>query len=182
MIFCKKNDITIRNLNQFDKKYLNKWLSNQTILEYYGGRDSSYNEKTINEKFYVISDKTRRIIEYLGEPIGYLQFYPISNAEYCEYGYSDTNNNIYGTDQFIGEDKYWNKGIGTVVMKEIIYYLIENMNVNKIILDPHLKNKRAIACYKKCGFKKIKKLPKHELHEGILEDCWLMEYDISFKK
>ncbi|WP_309138169.1 GNAT family N-acetyltransferase [Priestia megaterium] len=46
----------------------------------------------------------------------------------------------------------------------------------KIVLDPQAWNQRAIACYEKCGFKKVKYLPKHEYHEGELRDCWLMEY------
>ncbi len=43
-------------------------------------------------------------------------------------------------------------------------------------MDPQLRNTRAMKCYEKCGFKKIKILPKHELHEGVHQDCWLIEY------
>lgn len=35
---------------------------------------------------------------------------------------------------------------------------------------------RAIRCYEACGFRKVKRLPAHELHEGQWKDCWLMEY------
>ena len=47
---------------------------------------------------------------------------------------------------------------------------------NAVILDPHADNPRAIRCYEKVGFKKIKFLPKHELHDGEKVDCYLMEY------
>jgi len=33
----------------------------------------------------------------------------------------------------------------------------------------------AVRCYEKSGFKKVKLLPAHELHEGAMRDCWLME-------
>jgi aminoglycoside 6'-N-acetyltransferase len=42
-------------------------------------------------------------------------------------------------------------------------------------MDPQTRNTRAIKCYKKCGFKKIKILPKRELHEGEYQDCLLIE-------
>jgi aminoglycoside 6'-N-acetyltransferase len=43
-------------------------------------------------------------------------------------------------------------------------------------MDPRVSNERAIHCYEKCGFQKVKVLKEHELHEGVLEDCWMMEY------
>ena len=45
-----------------------------------------------------------------------------------------------------------------------------------MILDPHQDNVRAIKCYQKAGFRIIKSLPEHELHEGKMRDCYLMEY------
>ncbi|WP_435369165.1 GNAT family N-acetyltransferase [Priestia megaterium] len=83
---------------------------------------------------------------------------------------------MYGTDQFIGEIDYWDKGIGTRLMKLMIDHLMYKKHSEKIVLDPQAWNQRAIACYEKCGFKKVKYLPKHEYHEGELRDCWLMEY------
>ena len=46
---------------------------------------------------------------------------------------------------------------------------------SKVILDPHIGNVRAIRCYEKCGFRKVKLLSLHELHEGEYRDSWLME-------
>jgi aminoglycoside 6'-N-acetyltransferase len=42
-------------------------------------------------------------------------------------------------------------------------------------MDPQLRNKRALRCYEKCGFTPVKILPQHEQHEGIMEDCHLIE-------
>ena len=35
-----------------------------------------------------------------------------------------------------------------------------------------------IRAYEKAGFRIIKSLPEHELHEGKMEDCWLMEREL----
>ena len=83
---------------------------------------------------------------------------------------------MYATDQFIGDPQYWGKGIGTNFMQMLVSYLFEEKNANAVILDPHTNNTRAICCYQKVGFKIIKFLPKHELHDGKKVDCYLMEY------
>ena len=54
-------------------------------------------------------------------------------------------------------------------------YLKEEKAADRILLDPHKNNHRAIRAYEKAGFKIIKSLPEHELFEGKKEDCWLME-------
>jgi aminoglycoside 6'-N-acetyltransferase len=35
-------------------------------------------------------------------------------------------------------------------------------------------NRRAARCYEKAGFRKVRILPKHELHECVWRDSWLM--------
>ena len=88
----------------------------------------------------------------------------------------DIENHVFGTDQFIGEVEYWNKGIGQLLVSSMVDFLTKKMNANRVVMTPRIGNKRAIKCYEKCGFKKVKILPKYELHEGEYHDCWLMEY------
>lgn len=177
MILCKSDGLTIRDVESKDKEILLKWLTDKSILEYYEGRDSNFNMETIERKFFKEDHAVRCIIEYEKKAVGYIQFYEIDDEERMEYEYTDASVRIYGADQFIGETSYWSKGIGTLLMKTIINYLINTKKADKVVLDPHANNPRALRCYEKSGFKKVKLLPKHELHEGILEDCWLMEYN-----
>ncbi len=174
MIICKKYNIALRKLDDRDDVLLLKWLTSPEVLEYYEGRDSNFDLKAIHKKFYNDdTGVTRCIIDYCRDAIGYLQFY---HYDELEYGMAASDEVIYGTDQFIGEPKLWNKGIGANLMKMVVEYLIKEKGANRIILDPQCRNVRAIACYEKCGFKKTRFLPESELHEGKLEDCWLMEY------
>ena len=180
MIICKNEKIAIRELEEQDAELLLKWLSDPQVLEYYEGRDHRFDEKMVTDKFYALNfRKTRCIIEYCDIAIGYLQFYPLDEGDCVEYGYEIANKIFYGIDLFIGETQYWNKGIGTELMKKIIAYLMLEKDAQKIVIDPHCRNVRAIACYEKSGFKKIRRLLKNEMHEGQLEDCWLMEYSYS---
>jgi len=69
--------------------------------------------------------------------------YPINEGE-----------DIYGMDQFIGEADYWNKGIGTLLVTSMVNYLIGSKKATRVVMDPQVRNTRALKCYEKCGFKK----------------------------
>ncbi len=44
-------------------------------------------------------------------------------------------------------------------------YLIERKQADRVVMDPQKRNERALKCYEKCSFKKVRILPKHEYHE-----------------
>ena len=174
----KKDKVGLRLLEDNDKTLLLKWLTDERILNFWEGKSSVYDLDRITEKYYSEEDVEiiRTIIEYDGKSIGYVQMYKLNDELLNEYEYPLTDKVVYGIDQFIGEPEYWDKGIGTKFMKLVLQYLTKEKNADIIILDPHADNPRAIRCYEKVGFKKIKFLPKHELHDGEMVDCYLMEY------
>ncbi|MNI31402.1 Bifunctional AAC/APH [compost metagenome] len=176
MILFQEDLLSIRTLTESDASLLVKWLSDPQVLEYYEGRDRSHDLALVMEHFYKQEQSTTRcIIQYNGEEIGYLQFYIIDDEEKEEYGYTGFQGNVYGMDQFIGEVSYWNKGIGTLLIINVVKYLFQK-GANKIVMDPQAWNHRALRVYEKCGFTKKKLLPEHEWHEGAFRDCWLIEY------
>ncbi|MEX1030717.1 MAG: GNAT family N-acetyltransferase [Paenibacillaceae bacterium] len=61
----------------------------------------------------------------------------------------------------------------------MIEYLVTDEKANRIIMDPQTWNKRALACYTKCGFRIVRLLEQHEKHEGKMRDCYLMEYSLE---
>ena len=54
---------------------------------------------------------------------------------------------------FIGKTEARNKGYGTEAIRLILDYGFNYLNLNNICLDLLEVNERALACYKKCGFK-----------------------------
>ncbi|MEN1937944.1 GNAT family N-acetyltransferase [Paenibacillus sp. 102] len=176
MLF-QKGELLIRYVIEDDANTISKWLTNPEVLQYYEGRDNLQSLEQVRKKFisYSISDVKRCLVEYAGKPIGYIQIYPVDSEWKNLYGYVE-NQNIWGMDQFIGEPTYWNRGIGTELVKAAITYIIDELEAEAIAMDPRVSNERAIHCYEKCGFQKVKILNEHELHEGNLEDCWMMEY------
>jgi len=169
--------LKVRKLEKKDNYLLARWLSNPSVLEFYEGRDNPFDLDKVNKVFYDSEDdEFKCIVEFNGNEIGYIQFYLLDDETKKEYGYFDEN--IYGTDQFIGEVEYWNRGIGTLLVTSMVKFLIEHKKADRVVMDPQIRNARAIKCYQKCGFKKVKILPKNELHEGVYQDCWLIEYQL----
>lgn len=180
MILFQEQELSIRKLDDRDADLLLKWLTDPEVLKYYGGRDRPYDMDLVHQHFYDKNvEETRCIILYGESEIGYIQFYEIDNEEKEKFGYQDFKDKIYGMDQFIGETPYWNKGIGTQLIKETVKYLSNHKNAVKVIMDPQAWNSRALRVYEKNGFMKKKFLKKHEWHEGEHRDCWLIEFDVK---
>ncbi|WP_283802108.1 aminoglycoside O-phosphotransferase APH(2'')-Ia [Campylobacter coli] len=173
-----ENEICIRTLIDDDFPLMLKWLTDERVLEFYGGRDKKYTLESLKKDYTEPweDEVFRVIIEYNNVPIGYGQIYKMYDELYTDYHYPKTDEIVYGMDQFIGEPNYWSKGIGTRYIKLIFEFLKKERNANAVILDPHKNNPRAIRAYQKSGFRIIEDLPEHELHEGKKEDCYLMEY------
>lgn len=170
-----QESIVIRPLHSDDKDSLVRWLTSPDVLMYYEGRDKAFTFEQVESKFFNAKSRVNRCIaEVNGANIAYLQYYPLNEKERQTYRLS-LKERIYGMDQFIGDATYWNKGYGTMLIKKLVTRLLDD-GVEKIVMDPLASNKRAIRCYEKCGFKIVKHLPDHMMHEGEKQDGLLMLY------
>jgi aminoglycoside 6'-N-acetyltransferase len=164
-----------------DYQVMSRWLSNPRVLEFYEGRDHPMTLQQIQSEYAPRirgeEDVTPCLIILQSVPIGYMQFYLVGEESRNSYGLAvdECLEAVYGIDQFIGEVSCWNRGLGMRSISLLLRYLFQAKGARKVILDPHVTNLRAIRCYEKCGFRKVKMLPAHELHEGVLRDAWLME-------
>lgn len=77
---------------------------------------------------------------------------------------------------FIGDKNYRDKGYGTEAIRLILEYGFNYLNLNNIKLDLMEFNERALACYKKCGFKEYGRRRKCEFINGKYYDT--IEMDI----
>jgi RimJ/RimL family protein N-acetyltransferase len=74
---------------------------------------------------------------------------------------------------FIGNKRYWNRGYGEEAVTLALDYGFNILNLTNIMLTVFSFNRRAIACYRKCGFREIGRRRKAKLLGG-------REYDILF--
>ena len=52
----------------------------------------------------------------------------------------------------IGNKEYWGKGYGREAIRLLLTYAFEHRNLNRVSLQTHSENERAIRCYRACGF------------------------------
>ena len=176
-------DLAIRLMRDDETDYatMARWLTDSQVLEYYEGRDNACPIERVRTEYsprlMAADGVVSCLLTHQSAPIGYLQFYPINEDRRVEYDLPPdaSIDGLYGIDMFIGEPGLWNRGLGTRAVSLLLHHLFKVMGARKVILDPNIDNGRAIRCYEKCGFRKTKRLPHHEVHEGVLGDCWLME-------
>jgi aminoglycoside 6'-N-acetyltransferase len=175
-------DLTIRRMQDTMADYqgMATWLTDERVLEFYEGRDNPFPIERIMTKYRPRTTgqhpTTPCLLLWQQQPLGYLQFYPLTALDKQDFDL-DPARRVYGIDLFIGEPAYWGQGLGSRALKLIIAYLFAEREADIIAIDPHGRNERAIRAYEKCGFRKVKQLPKHELHEGQYQNSWLMTID-----
>jgi RimJ/RimL family protein N-acetyltransferase len=86
-----------------------------------------------------------------GDLIGFLSFYKIDKKAKSSWM------GIY-----LGYE-YIDKGYGTDALLTMMRYYFEELGYDKMLLDVATLNKRAIRCYEKCGFKRMR--TKFNLHD-----------------
>ncbi|HEY1469479.1 MAG TPA: GNAT family N-acetyltransferase, partial [Candidatus Acidoferrum sp.] len=182
-VLISDGEVSIRLMRNelADYQMMSKWLSDPRVLEFYEGRDHPMALDQIQSEYapYIRgeTDVTPCLIMLQSAPIGYVQFYLVGEESRNSYGLAadECLEGMYGIDQFLGEVSCWNRGLGTRSISLLLRHLFQTKRARKVILDPHVTNLRAIRCYEKCGFRKVKILPAHEKHEGAFRDSWLME-------
>lgn len=76
---------------------------------------------------------------------------------------------------FIGEEKYRNKGYGAEALRLACKYAFDKLNLHSLHLSVFDFNERAIACYKKVGFKEAGRLREAYFVNGKYHDQIIMD-------
>ncbi|MEI8230670.1 MAG: GNAT family N-acetyltransferase [Candidatus Peregrinibacteria bacterium] len=183
MLIVSDNELLIREMTDSDDEYslLLSWLNNPTVSAWYENTAgltmdairSKYRPRIVGE-----SHIQSAIIEWKNRPIGYLQYYEARKE--MDYAYPEPileEPNVWGIDMFIGESDLHGKGIGSATLSLMMRYLMKEKGAQKIIMDPDVRNERAVRAYEKAGFKKVKILKQWEQHGEEWSDAWLMVYE-----
>lgn len=178
--FTQQGEVSLRRMldAQDDYQIMARWLSDERVLQFVYGRDNPFDIERVREKFGPRARAEDPVVPcfmmWSGRPIGYIQHYPVYDGS--SYGL-ETVEGTHGADLFIGEPDLWGQGLGTDALSAMVRFLFASLKAERLVIDPRVTNQRAIRSYEKCGFEKIKVLPRHELHEGEYRDCWVMAID-----
>ena len=118
------------------------------------------------------------VIEHGDEPVGYLQYFPVASFG-AEYGLDagDDTADVWACDMFVGDADRWGQGIGGAALRAVLDHLVIDRGARRVLIDPRVVNERAVHLYERVGFRRVKVLAGHEVHEGRAWDNWLMSYE-----
>jgi RimJ/RimL family protein N-acetyltransferase len=102
-------------------------------------------------------------IEVDGQYIGYCGLHNVDNtARTCELSIE------------IGDRGSQGKGYGRDAVRVLLDYAFRHMNMNRVWLNTHSENERAMRCYKACGFVEEGRLRQHLWIDGHFVDRVIM--------
>lgn len=181
---AKKDGLAVRRMeeNERDINLMLRWMTETETMRYWEGMTVHFTRERVLRDFYRHTDNavTPCILVKDGKDIGYLQFEKIQSAEDYEMPEADwarviePGDAVYGIDLFIGEVNERDKGVGTRIMNLIAEVLFEKYRADVLLIDPKAHNLRAIACYRKAGFRDLCLVPKREEQDGVLHDSLIM--------
>ncbi|MGM1048126.1 MAG: GNAT family N-acetyltransferase [Bacillota bacterium] len=74
----------------------------------------------------------------------------------------------------IGNPKLQNKGYGSEAIQLLQKFVFLQLNLNRLQLEVHVYNDKAIKCYIKCGFKEEGRLRQKHFSNGQYSDVIYM--------
>lgn len=180
--FFEAGGLVFRPILDEDVPRLAAWLSDPAVGAWWEGTTVVYDDAYVRTDVLHGEDEdhvTQAIVELRGEPIAFQQWYALVGEpeSLLEYGLVP-DDRAYGIDQFIGESRLHDQGVGTRQVRAVVEWLVGDAGprARRVVTDPVVENERAIRCYEKAGFEKVRVLPGHEQVDGLPRDSWLMEW------
>lgn len=167
--------LSFRPVAHTDLVLLDQWMREPHWLEWWGERET---ELSFIRDMIEGRDSTRPFIFMIGgQALGYIQYWFVGDHQndtwFSEHPWlAALPRETIGVDISIGPADALSKGLGTAALKQFVEQRRQD-RFTDIIIDPDLKNKRAVRSYQKAGFRPIQELL------GKTGDSLIMRHEIS---
>ncbi len=136
---------------------LHEWLNKPHIVEWWGGERPSL--EAVREHYQPEQMAQQNVTPYIGlldgKPFAYAQSYIAMGSG--EGWWEDVlDPGVRGIDQSIAYAELLGVGLGTQLVRTLVDHLFNDPAVTKVQTDPAPHNLRAIRCYEKAGFQRVK--------------------------
>jgi len=150
---------TIRPIKPADHAALRALRAHPAVAEFWPAHegDAAWLEEGDEVKLTIVVD---------GQLAGLVQYLEETEPDYRH----------AGLDIFIGQ-RWHGSGLGTDALRTVARYLIEGLGHHRLVIDPALHNTRAIASYRKVGFKPVGVMRRAErdVDRRGWHDCLMMD-------
>jgi RimJ/RimL family protein N-acetyltransferase len=157
--------VVLRAIERGDLPNYVGWLNDERVLRYFGFYRpmSLAQEERWYENMLGNAAACNFAIEYQGRHVGG------AGLEHV-----DSKNANAEVGLFIGEPDLWDGGLGGDVLRTLLRYGFEQLNLNRIYLRVFADNERAVHLYEKIGFQHEGRWREHEFRHGRYHDMLWM--------
>jgi RimJ/RimL family protein N-acetyltransferase len=160
-------------INVEDYQLYTKWMNDLEVTSGLGNYTRNFSLAT-----------ERGVLEELAKDHSYAIIDPVKDELIGNCGFFNINHHERNAECgiFIGNKDYWNKGYGTEALSLLLSYGFDYLNFRNVMLKVFSFNERAIASYKKVGFKEIGRRRKNVVVKGIeYDDVYMDILDDEFR-
>ena len=145
--------ISFRPLARLDFPLLHRWLAQPHVVAWWNEPlDLAAIEKKYGPRVDGIEPTHTFIIEYGGQPIGWIQWYRWSDyrAHAAQLGAEVKS---AGIDLAIGEQEMTGRGLGPRVIRQFLdQFVFADCAITAVVSDPGVNNVRSVRAFEKAGF------------------------------
>lgn len=155
--------IELKPAQESDREKIYIWLT-QSNLTFSIMGPPDYPDHPIPTWEEFCEDYTLSYFSTSGDGKGRNYIIVVNNEEIGNVGYDllDKEKDRVVLDIWMRSEKYCGHGYGSDALNTLCDYIHKNYDITNFIISPSARNERAIAAYKKAGFKVIKTLNKEE--------------------
>jgi len=105
------------------------------------------------------------VVEVDGGLIGFVQYFEEPDPDYR-----------HASIDIVLHPDWCNRGLGTDALRALVRHLFDDLGHHRITIDPTVSNARAIASYRKVGFRDVGVMRRYErANDGTWRDSLLMD-------
>jgi aminoglycoside 6'-N-acetyltransferase len=154
------NQVTLRRVTADDVPALADFFAVPEVAEWWPGENEERLRANLED-----DDGVGLVIELDGGMIGYIQYDEETDPDYR-----------HATIDITLHPDFCNRGLGTDALRTLCRHLFDDLGHHRITIDPSLSNTRAIASYRKVGFRDVGVMRRYErANDGNWRDSLLMD-------
>jgi AacA4 family aminoglycoside N(6')-acetyltransferase len=142
-----------------DLGMLHMWLNRPHIVQWWGGERPTLDE--VHRHYLPAVLAQQNVTPYIGlldgAPFAYAQSYVALGAG-DGWWEDETDPGVRGIDQSVADPALLGRGLGTALVNALVARLFEDAAVTRVQTDPAPTNLRAIRCYEKAGFRRVREI------------------------
>ena len=155
------NQVCLRPITADDMPALTEFFAIPEVAEWWPGE----NEVRLRARLDEEDEGVGMVIELEGRIIGFIQYFEETDPDYR-----------HAMIDITLHPDWCNRGLGTDALRTLARHLFEDLGHHRIMIDPAVVNARAIASYRKVGFRDVGVMRRYERgNDGNWRDSLLMD-------